>query len=171
VFVLSPNSTGGRLGCCRKKRRPCLILFLNLHCGGGRLTNNGPGSTSTKFVRQGSETSFLKMAWVSVGWIGFSTVTKTSYERTEHTRSSQSVIAHDFRTSFLLCLYIFWIPLPSKPPRSLLSFTLQNKTPRSYSTTRGDWDAQDEYLQGYQPCTPSLPRDARLLGTQHRKTI
>jgi len=82
-------------------------------------------------------------------------------------------ICHRARFSDFLSLMSLHLldSFTSNPPHSLLSFTLQNKTPRSYSTTRGDWDAQDEYLQGYQPCTPSLPRDARLLGTQHRKTI
>jgi len=52
--------------------------------------------------------------------------------------NKMTVIAHDFRTSFLLCLYIFWTLLPSKPPHSLISFTFHTKTPRSHWTTPGD---------------------------------
>ena len=38
----------------------------------------------------------------------------------------RSVIAHDFRTPFSLCLYILWTLLPSKPPHSLLGHFLSH---------------------------------------------
>jgi len=41
-----------------------------------------------------------------------------------------SVIAHDFRTSSLLCLYIFWTLLPSRPPHSFISHLISRHQDR-----------------------------------------
>ena len=50
---------------------------------------------------------------------------------------SPPVIAHDFRTTFLLCLYILLDSFTFKPPHSFISHHT-SRQPRSHSTTQGD---------------------------------
>jgi len=60
-------------------------------------------------------------------------------------------------------------PFYSLKPTLLVSFHTSHFMTR-HLAIQGDWKAQDGYLKGYLPSTPSLPPDAQPLGTQHRRT-